>query len=99
MGIGCIFPDAPTFTDYWKNIVEGKNSVRDISGKFWKKEDFYDADMFAEDKFYTTTGAYVDPIEFDTLEFGIPPKMLESTSRQRLLCMKKYCLLQSTFPK
>ncbi|MBR7085691.1 MAG: hypothetical protein IKI37_11050, partial [Oscillospiraceae bacterium] len=87
MGIGCIFPDAPTFTDYWKNIVEGKNSVRDISGKFWKKEDFYDADMFAEDKFYTTTGAYVDPIEFDTLEFGIPPKMLESTSVEQLFAL------------
>lgn len=40
VGIGCIFPDAPDFTQYWKNIVEKKNSVKDISGKFWEKRIF-----------------------------------------------------------
>ena len=45
VGIGCVFPDAMDFTEYWRNIVEGKDSVRDISGEFWEASDFYDADI------------------------------------------------------
>jgi len=36
IGLGCVFPDAPDFTEYWKNIVEGKDSVRELSGEFWE---------------------------------------------------------------
>lgn len=87
IGLGCVFPDAPDFTEYWKNIVEGKDSVRDLSGEFWEASDFYDPDPKAQDKFYTTTGAIVDPVEFDSMEFGISPKVMQSTSTEQLFAL------------
>lgn len=87
IGIGCIFPDAPDFTEYWRNIVEGKNSIRDISGEFWEASDFYDADPKARDKAYSTMGTIVDPVEFDTMEFGISPMVMQSTSTEQLFSL------------
>lgn len=87
IGLGCVFPDAPDFTEYWRNIVEGKDSVRDLSGEFWEASDFYDPDPKAPDKFYTTMGAIVDPVEFDSMEFGISPKVMQSTSTEQLFAL------------
>ena len=87
IGLGCVFPDAPDFTEYWRNIIEGKDSVRDLSGEFWDVSDFYDPDPKAQDKFYTTSGAIVDPIEFDSMEFGISPKVMQSTSTEQLFSL------------
>ena len=87
IGLGCVFPDAPDFTEYWRNIIEGKDSVRDLSGEFWDASDFYDPDPKAQDKFYTTAGAIVDPIEFDSMEFGISPKVMQSTSTEQLFSL------------
>ena len=87
VGIGCVFPDAMDFTEYWRNIIEGKNSVHDLSGEFWEAADFYDADPKARDKFYTTMGAIVDPVEFDSMEFGISPMVMQSTSTEQLFSL------------
>ena len=87
IGIGCVFPDAMDFTEYWRNIIEGKDSVRDLSGEFWEASDFYDPDPKAPDKFYTTMGAMVDPIEFDSMEFGISPMVMQATSTEQLFSL------------
>ena len=44
IGMGCVFPDALDFTQYWQNIVEGKNSIREVEPEFWSAEEFYDPD-------------------------------------------------------
>lgn len=87
VGIGCIFPDAMEFTEYWRNIIEGKNSIHNISGEFWEAADFYDPDPKAEDKSYSVMGATVAPIEFDTMEFGISPMVMQSTSTEQLFSL------------
>ncbi|MBE5936302.1 MAG: acyltransferase domain-containing protein [Lachnospiraceae bacterium] len=87
VGIGCVFPDAPDFTEYWKNIVEGHDSIHDISGEFWEAEDFYDTDKNAPDKSYSKMGATVAPIEFDAMEFGISPKVMQATSTEQLFTL------------
>nr|MBQ4318410.1 polyketide synthase [Clostridia bacterium] len=87
VGIGCVFPDAPDFTEYWKNIVEGKDSVHDISGEFWNAEAFYDPDPKAPDKTYSVMGAPVAPIEFDSMEFGLSPNVMQSTSTEQLFSL------------
>lgn len=87
VGIGCVFPDAMDFTEYWRNIIEGKDSVRDISGEFWEASDFYDTDPKAPDKCYTTKGAIVDEVEFDSMEFGISPMVMQSTCTEQLFSL------------
>lgn len=87
IGFGCVFPDAPDFTEYWRNIIEKKCSIHDISGEFWRAEDFYDPDPKAEDKAYSVMGATVKPVEFDVKEFGISPKVMQSTSPEQLFSL------------
>jgi len=87
VGIGCVFPDAPDFTEYWRNIVEGKDSVHDISGEFWDASAFYDSDPKAPDKTYSVMGAPVAPIEFDSMEFGLSPNVMQSTSTEQLFAL------------
>lgn len=87
IGLGCVFPDAPDFTEYWRNIIEKKCSIHDVSGEFWRAEDFYDPDPKAEDKTYSVMGATVKPIEFDVKEFGISPKVMQSTSTEQLFSL------------
>ena len=43
--------------------------------------------MFAKDKTYSNVGAFVPEIDFNPMEFGIPPKLLESISTQQLLSL------------
>lgn len=87
IGLGCVFPDALDFTQYWQNIVEGKDSVREVPEEFWRAEDFYHPDPSVPDRSYCRVGAQAGPIEFDTKEFGVSPKVMEHTSVEQLFAL------------
>lgn len=87
IGLGCVFPDALDFTQYWQNIVEGKNSIREVEPEFWRSEDFYDPDPTVPDKTYCKVGGMAGPIEFDAKEFGVSPKVMEHTSVEQLFSL------------
>ena len=84
IGMGCVFPDALDFTQYWQNIVEGKNSIREVEPEFWSAEEFYDPDPNAPDKTYCKVGGMAGPVEFDAKEFGVSPKVMEHTCVEQL---------------
>ena len=84
IGMGCVFPDALDFTQYWQNIVEGKNSIREVEPEFWSAEEFYDPDPNVPDRTYSKVGGMAGPIEFDAKEFGVSPKVMEHTSLEQL---------------
>ena len=99
VGLGCVFPDALDFTQYWQNIVEGKNSIREVEPDFWKAEEFYDPDPSVPDKSYCKVGGMAGPIEFDTKEFGISPKVMEHTAVEQLfgLVVARQALMDAGF--
>lgn len=84
IGMGCVFPGAMDFTEYWQNIVEGKNCIKEVDPDFWKHEEFYDPDPTVPDMSYSKMGGQSGPIEFDTKEFGISPKVMEHTAVEQL---------------
>lgn len=84
IGMGCVFPGALDFTEYWQNIVEGKDCIREVEPEFWKLEEFYDPDPSVPDKSYCKMGGQSGPIEFDTKEWGISPKVMEHTAVDQL---------------
>ena len=87
IGMGCVFPDALDFTQYWQNIVEGKNSIREVEPEFWSAEEFYDPDPNVPDRTYSKVGGMAGPIEFDAKEFGVSPKVMEHTSVEQLFSL------------
>src|SRR5579864_4244283 len=87
VGIGAILPGATSAADFWRNLMSGRELIRDVPPTYWLPEDFYDPDWRAPDKVYCKKGAFLDPIDFDPMKYGVPPKLLESTDTCQLLAL------------
>lgn len=84
IGIGAIFPGANHFVDFWNNSLESKCFVQEVPEEFWSKELFYDPDPAAKDKSYSKNAGVVGNVEFNPMEFGIPPKTMQSISVEQI---------------
>lgn len=87
VGMASVFADAKSLDDYWDNIVEGIDSIRDIPKDRWNIDDYYDQDPTASDKTYCKRGGFIPEIDFDPMEFGLPPTILELTDIAQLLSL------------
>jgi acyl transferase domain-containing protein len=85
IGLAGIFPEAHTVQEYWDNILNKINCIIDVPGSRWKIEDYYDPDPSAPDKVYCKRGGFIPDIDFDPMEFGLPPNILEVTDVSQLL--------------
>ena len=87
VGISCLFPGAGGLRDYWANVRDGVDAISDIPDSHWKTSDFFDADPKAPDMTYGRRGGFIDPVDFDPMSFGIPPRDLEAPDTTQLLGM------------
>ncbi len=85
VGMSALFPDAPNLHQYWDNIVNKIDSIIDVPESRWNIEDYYDLDATTPDKTYCKRGGFLPDIDFNPLEFGIPPNILEVTDVTQLL--------------
>ncbi|PHM54836.1 type I polyketide synthase [Xenorhabdus hominickii] len=91
VGMASHFPDAPNLYKFWENIIEKKDSLIDITSKsedeYWRKEDFYDPNPTVADKTYSHRAGFVPEIDFDPVEFKIPPAIVDSISTVQLFAL------------
>jgi polyketide-type polyunsaturated fatty acid synthase PfaA len=87
VGMGAILPGAVNTADFWRNLLSGRELIREVPPTYWLPEDFYDPDWRVPDKVYVKKGAFLDPIDFDPMKYGVPPKLLESTDTCQLLAL------------
>ena len=87
IGVASIFPDAKNVESFWDNIINEVDSIRDIPPSRWKIEDYYDPDPKAPDKSYSKWGGFIPDIDFNPMEFGLPPNILEVTDVSQLLAL------------
>jgi malonyl CoA-acyl carrier protein transacylase len=85
VGLAGIFPEAPNLERYWENIMTEMNCVSEVPESRWSVADYYDADPSKPDKSYSKYGGFIPDIEFDPMEFGLPPNFLEVTDVSQLL--------------
>jgi len=85
IGLASIFPEAHNVQEYWDNILNKINCIIDVPASHWKVEDYYDPDPSAPDKVYSKRGGFIPDIDFDPMEFGLPPNILEVTDVSQLL--------------
>lgn len=88
VGIGAIFPGSDHASGFWRDILSGRDLVREVPPTHWIIEDHYHADPSAPDKTYCKRGAFLSPTDFDPLEFKIPPANLSSIDTSQLLGLK-----------
>ncbi|MEO1187085.1 MAG: beta-ketoacyl synthase N-terminal-like domain-containing protein, partial [Cyanobacteria bacterium J06636_27] len=88
VGMASIFPKARNIQEYWQNIVDEIDCITDIPETHWNVEDYYDSNpRTKEDKTYCNKGGFIPSIDFNPMEFGIPPNILEVTDVSQLLSL------------
>ena len=85
IGLSAIFADARNVEEFWSNIIQAKDSITDVPESRWNIEDYFDPDMTAPDKTYCKRGGFLPDIDFNPMEFGLPPNILEVTDASQLL--------------
>lgn len=88
VGMACIFPGARDLQGYWKNILSGEDLVTEVPDSRWSKATYYSPKLGEANKSVSKWGGFIDDIEFDPLEFGIPPNSMAAIEPTQLLSLK-----------
>lgn len=71
VGMSCRFPGAQDVDEFWNNLLNGVDSVREIPNDRWDIDRFYSADR-EPGKMYTREGGFLEDIgDFDPAFFNI----------------------------
>ena len=87
VGISALFPGSNSTDGFWRDIIDGRDLISGVPKEHWLVEDYYDPDPKAPDKTYANRGAFLDPIDFDALGWGIPPSIVPATDTAQLLAL------------
>ena len=88
VGMASLMPQSRTLRDYWRNIVNKIDCITDVPSSHWSVEDYYDPNpRTPEDKTYCKRGGFIPEVDFNPMEFGIPPSILEVTDVSQLLSL------------
>ena len=97
VGMGAILPGAMDISEYWSNILAAKDCTINITETKWEFEEFYEPDPRARDKTYGYRAGKMNYTPFNSMEFGIPPKIMETVASDQLfaLLVAKQALLDA----
>ncbi|MFI5299599.1 MAG: beta-ketoacyl synthase N-terminal-like domain-containing protein, partial [Polyangiales bacterium] len=87
VGVSALMPGSSDATGYWRDCFEGNDRITDVPESHWLISDYYDADPTKPDKTYAKRGAFLSPIDFDPMEFGVPPSIVPATDTSQLLAL------------
>ena len=87
IGLACIFPKARNARVFWANIKNRVDAITEVPESHWAVGDYFDGDPQAPDMTYARRGGFIEPLEFDPLEYGISPNNIEATDTTQLLSM------------
>ncbi|MBW4528439.1 MAG: SDR family NAD(P)-dependent oxidoreductase [Phormidium tanganyikae FI6-MK23] len=87
IGMASLFPQAKNLQEYWNNIVQKTDCITDVPASRWNIDDYYDPDPTAPDKTYCKRGGFIPDIDFNPMEFGLPPNILEVTDIAQILSL------------
>ncbi|MEW6995740.1 SDR family NAD(P)-dependent oxidoreductase [Colwelliaceae bacterium MEBiC 14330] len=87
VGMASIFADAKNLADYWDNIFESIDAITDVPSDRWAIDDYYSSNPKDADKTYCKRGGFLPEIDFDPMEFGLPPNIVELTDIAQLLSL------------
>ena len=87
VGMASVFPQSHNLQEYWQKIVGKKDCITDVPSNRWNIDEYYDPDPTAPDKTYCKRGGFIPEVDFNPMEFGIPPNQLEATDISQLLAL------------
>ncbi len=87
VGMSCVFAGASNVDEYWRNIITARNEITEVADTRWNKATYYQSQALNVKQSTSKWGGFIPPVEFDPLEFGIPPKSLPSIDAAQLLSL------------
>ncbi|UAL44973.1 KR domain-containing protein [Shewanella inventionis] len=87
VGMASIFANSRYLNKFWDLISEKIDAIVDIPDSHWNADDYYDPDKSAPDKSYCKRGGFLPEVDFNPMEFGLPPNILELTDTSQLLSL------------
>ncbi|MGE0134127.1 MAG: SDR family NAD(P)-dependent oxidoreductase [Dehalococcoidia bacterium] len=88
VGMSVILPGAADLPSFWSNIVNGVNSITEVPADRWNAGEFFDPDSRSGDMTPSKWGGFIDPVEFDPLAYGIPPRSLAAIEPVQLVALE-----------
>ncbi|MBU2659023.1 beta-ketoacyl synthase N-terminal-like domain-containing protein [Bacillus cabrialesii] len=86
IGMSGQFPKANSVTEFWENIIHGKNGISEVPKERWDWRKLASADQ--DEQSSLQWGGFIEGIgEFDPLFFGISPKEAEQMDPQEFLLL------------
>ena len=87
VGVSALFPGSTDSRGFWHDILAGKDLITDVPESHWLIDDYYDPDPKALDKTYAKRGGFLPNVDFDPLEFGVPPSIVPATDSAQILAL------------
>src|SRR5579864_4557241 len=87
VGMSSLFAKARNLDEYWQNIVEEIDCITEVPENRWKTSEYYSPNPTDADKTYSKVGGFIPEINFNPLEFGMPPNIIELTDSSQLLAL------------
>ncbi|WP_413698696.1 beta-ketoacyl synthase N-terminal-like domain-containing protein [Psychromonas sp. KJ10-10] len=87
VGMASVFAETKNLEQFWDNIVESVNGIQEVPEDRWAVDDYYSSDKKEADKTYCKRGGFLPEIDFDPMEFGLPPNILELTDITQLMSL------------
>ncbi|MGE3188894.1 MAG: beta-ketoacyl synthase N-terminal-like domain-containing protein, partial [Vicinamibacterales bacterium] len=88
VGVSALVPGARTVEGFWRQLLDLVPAIREIPKERWDWRLYYDPVPGARDRIASKWGGFVDPIPFDPLRFGIPPRSLPAITPPQLLALE-----------
>ncbi|MCY0877602.1 MAG: SDR family NAD(P)-dependent oxidoreductase [Firmicutes bacterium] len=87
IGTSVLYPGSTDDRGFWQDILRGRDLIEDVPPDRWLLSDYYDPDPSAEDMTYVRRGAFLSPLVFDPVAFGMPPANISATDTSQLLAL------------
>ncbi|MGC9400985.1 type I polyketide synthase, partial [Vibrio genomosp. F10 str. 9ZC157] len=87
VGMASMFANSRYLNKFWDLISEKIDAITEVPDTHWRPEDYYDADRTTPDKSYCKRGGFIPEVDFNPMEFGLPPNILELTDTSQLLSL------------
>lgn len=89
IGLSGRYPDAKNLQEFWKNLQQGHNAIREIPEERWDWRLDYDANKSEIGKSYGKSGSFIQDFDkFDPLFFNISPREAELMDPQERLFLE-----------
>ncbi|WP_338592397.1 beta-ketoacyl synthase N-terminal-like domain-containing protein [Shewanella khirikhana] len=87
VGMASLFANSRYLNEFWDLIVDKIDAITEVPADRWQVDDYFDSDKKVADKSYCKRGGFIPEVDFNPMEFGLPPNILELTDSAQLLSL------------